>query len=102
MIIIQLLAIFGLVFLIKETDGPWGIISWFRNKLIGSRFVGVFFYKLLSCYFCTGCHAGWMIYLLSISYHEWSISNFVLWVLAGGTLSFVMNLVIEKLSNQEV
>lgn len=100
-IIIQLLAIFGLVFLIKETDGPWGIISWFRNKLIGNRFMGVFFYKLLSCYFCTGCHAGWIIYLLSISYHEWSIDNFVLWVLAGGTFSFVMNALIERTSNND-
>jgi hypothetical protein len=98
--VILIASIYGLVFLIKETDGPWGTISWFRNKLMNNKFVGVFFYKLLSCYFCSGCHAGWMVYLLSASYHEWSVNNFVLWILAGGAISFILNLIVEKLSNQ--
>jgi hypothetical protein len=99
MIIIQLLAIYGFVFLIKETDGPWGIISWFRNKLMTNKFVGVFFYKLLSCYFCSGCWAGGIIYLLS--YHNFVLSDLIIWFLAGGSISFMLNLIVEKLSVNE-
>lgn len=99
--VILIASIYGLTFFIKESDGPWGIMSWFRNKLMTNKYVGVFFYNLLSCYFCVGCHMGYVVYLLSTPHKDWSVFNFILWVFAGGTISFVMNLIIEKLSIQE-
>lgn len=100
-LVIYVMAIFGLSFLVKESDGPWGIISWFRNKLMTNKYIGVFFYKLFSCYFCVGCHAGYAVYMLHTPFRIWSISDFILWVLAGGAISFVMNLFVEKLSVHE-
>lgn len=97
MTLLSILAIFGLTFLVKETEGPWGIISWFRNKLMTNKYVGVFFYKLFSCYFCSGCHAGYIIYLFSAPYKEWSLVQFILWTLAGGTISFCINAILERL-----
>jgi hypothetical protein len=97
MTLLSILAIFGLTFLVKETEGPWGIISWLRNKLMINKYVGVFFYKLFSCYFCSGCHAGWIVYLLSAPYKDWSAIQFVLWILAGGTISFCINVILERL-----
>jgi hypothetical protein len=92
MIVVALLAVFGLTFLIKQSDGPWGIINWFRNKLISNQFAGVFFYKLLDCWFCTGCHAGWIVYLLYLT-HQF----FIIWVLAGGAICIILGAVHEFL-----
>lgn len=91
MIILQLLAIYGLVFLIKETDGPFNIISRSRNILMTNKYVGVFFYKLLDCYFCSGFHAGYLIYLLSTPKSEWTINYLVLWALVGAAFSYLVN-----------
>lgn len=99
--VILLASIYGLTFLIKETEGPWGIISWLRNKLMINKYVGVFFYKLFSCYFCSGCHAGYIVYLLSTPYRDWSITQFILWTLAGGAISFVINVILERLMIHE-
>lgn len=95
--IITIAAIFGLAFLIKESDGPWGIIAWFRNLLMTNRWFGVFFFKLFDCYFCLGFHCGWIIYLL----HEqsWTIQFFILWGLAGAAISLTINLLLGKLSS---
>ncbi len=46
--IVFVLASFSLSFLIKELDGPFDIISWSRNHLMTNKFVGPFFYKLLT------------------------------------------------------
>ena len=95
--IITIVAIFGLAFLIKESDGPWGVIAWARNWLMTNKVVGVFFFKLLDCYFCLGFHCGWLVYLL----HEqsWSLSFFILWGLAGGMLSLTFDMLLKKLSS---
>lgn len=82
-------------FLLKESDGPWGIMNWMRHKLISNKLCGVFFFKLLSCPFCMGCHAGWMIYLLSENVWRWNY--FFIWMLAGGTINLMMNAALEKL-----
>ena len=95
MIAIALIAIYGLAFLIKESDGPFGIINWLRNRLIANRFVGVFFYKLLDCWFCTGCHCGWIVYLLYSDHYTWQF--FILWILAGGTVSLFIDALFSKL-----
>ncbi len=100
MIIVLLLSIFSLSFLIKESDGPWGIMAWIRNKLISNKYVGVFFYKLLSCYFCVGSHAGWLIYLLANE--EWQWNYFIIWSLAGGSISLILNAVLERLYKSDL
>ncbi len=94
-VIIYLLAIFGLSFFIKESDGPFEISLRLRNLLMTNKYVGVFFYKLLSCYFCVGCHAGWIIYLLQMS--NFSFSSMILWSLAGGTFSLFADKILSKL-----
>ncbi|CAB4196919.1 hypothetical protein UFOVP1290_439 [uncultured Caudovirales phage] len=98
--IIIVFSIFSLSFLIKESDGPWGLMAWFRNKLISNKYVGVFFYNLLSCYFCLGMHSGYIIYLIGNSFHTWTINNFILWSLAGGGISFIINIIIGYLTKE--
>jgi hypothetical protein len=95
-ILITIFAIYGLAFLIKESDGPWGIMAWLRNKLMQNKYVGVFVYKLLDCYFCLGCHCGWVAYLLHE--HTYTPQFFVLWTLAGGSISLILDRVMARLS----
>lgn len=97
-IIICLLAMYGLVFLIKESDGPWNLMSRFRNALMRNKYVGVFFYKLLSCWFCAGCHAGYIVYLLYTPFHNWAIGNFIIWSLSGGTFCIIITSILSKLN----
>lgn len=94
-IVILIASIYGLAFLIKETDGPGGVIAWFRNMLLQNKYIGVFFYKLLSCYFCTGMYCGAAVYFLSQSNFQWNL--LVLWSLAGGVICLVMDGIINKL-----
>jgi hypothetical protein len=96
--ILSILAIFGLAFLIKESAGPFDIMDKLRNHLMRNKYVGVFFYKLLSCYFCVGCHCGWIIYLLSEKDYSWQF--FTLWTLAGGVISLMMDGVLARLHKE--
>ena len=100
-IVLYLLSIFSLAFLIKESDGPWGIMAWIRNKLMSNKYVGVFFYKLLSCWHCTGMHAGWVIYLIATPFNKLELRSFVLWSLAGGAICYIINLILEKIQAQD-
>ncbi len=97
--IIVICAIFGLAFFIKESDGPWGLMAKARNKIIDNNYVGVFFYKLLNCYFCLGFHCGWIVYLLYVEH--WKIQFLILWGLAGGIISLIMDSLLTKLSHAE-
>lgn len=94
-ILISLLAIFGLAFLFKESDGPWGVMSWLRNRLMANKYVGVFFYKLLACYFCVGFHCGWVMYLLS--QEHWKFNLLICWGLAGGVICLILDGLLTKL-----
>jgi len=96
--ILYLFAIYGLSFFLKESDGPFGIMSWLRNKLMTISWCGVFFYKLFSCYLCIGTHAGYIIYLLATPYKLWSISNLIIWAFAGAAFSLLMGLISEKIN----
>lgn len=96
--IVALLAIFGLAFLLKESDGPWGVMNSFRNFLISRKYCGVFFYKLLECWFCTGCHCGWMVYLLYAEHYTWQF--FTLWTLAGGVISLMLGGLFEYMHRE--
>lgn len=93
--IITIMSIFGAAYFAKESSGPFGIMSLVRNKLISNKYIGVFFFKLFDCFFCTGCWSGGIIYLLHES--EWHVNLFVLWVLAGGAISFILNAILERL-----
>ena len=94
-IIISLLAIYGLAFLLKDSDGPWDIMIWLRRTLFNLPYVATFFIKLFDCYFCIGCHCGWIVYLLS--HESWSFQFFILWTLAGGAASLILNGLLTKL-----
>lgn len=97
-LIIPFLAIAGLAFLIKESNGPFDIMATIRNKLMRNQYVGVFFFKLFECYFCVGCHCGWIVYLLSHQSYKWQF--FVLWTLAGGIISLMMSAVLARLHRE--
>ena len=94
-IVIALLAIFGLAFAIKETDGPWNIVSICRNWMMRLPFVGPQFFKLLDCYYCTGWWAGLAVYFLTQEVYKlgWAIC----WAFAGGAVSMFMNALLSKL-----
>lgn len=93
--IIILFAIYGLAFLLKESDGPWDIMNWFRRILFNRPWAGPFFIKLFDCYFCLGCHCGWIVYLLS--HESYSFQFFILWTLAGGVISLILDGLLAKL-----
>lgn len=85
---LELLAIIGLFFLVKELDGPFGIIGYIRNFLMRDPFFGVFFYKLFSCPFCLGFHCGWIIYLISGGVQ---LNYFIIWGLAGAATNMLLS-----------
>lgn len=93
--IISIFAIYGLAFLIKDSAGPFDIMDKIRTRLIQNKYAGVFFFKLLDCYFCVGCHCGWIVYLLSHESYTWQF--FILWTLAGGAISLILDGVLGKL-----
>ncbi len=93
--LICFLAIYGLSFFIKDSDGPWGVMNWFRHTLVSNKYVGVFFYKLFDCYFCVGCHCGWAVYLLYKAH-----LFFILWILAGGAICLILDGVVSRLHRE--
>ena len=93
MIIIYLLAIFSLAFFFKESDGPFGIMNKIRSLLMNNKYVGVFFYKLLSCNFCIGCWAGGAVY--GLYYFNLILP---LWFLAGGSLYLGGSILLQYLN----
>jgi hypothetical protein len=95
-VILIVCAIFGIAFFLKESDGPFDIMSKLRHYLISNKYVGVFFYNLLSCYFCVGCHTGYLVYLLITPMNLWTINWFIIWVFAGGTISYLINSILER------
>ncbi len=97
-ILISLLAICGLAFLLKDSAGPFDIMDWIRRKLFANKYLGVFFFKLFECYFCLGCHCGWIVYLLSYQSYKWQF--FILWTLAGGIISLMMSAVLDRLHRE--
>ena len=91
--LVILSSIYALAFLIKETDGPFGIMATIRNYLFSNKYVGVFFFKLLDCYFCTGFWCGIFIYLLT---QPFQINMLIVWALAGGFISMLGDKVMSR------
>jgi hypothetical protein len=96
MIIVYLLAAYGLAFSLKESSGPWGIFSKLRNYLFTREKFGIFFYELFSCYFCLGFHTGWFINL--ISPEPFHLASLLIWGLASGVFCLVADSCYNKLS----
>lgn len=99
-LLICLLAMFGATFAFKETDGPFDIMSHLRSKLMQNKYLGVFFYKLLSCYFCSGFYGGLIIYLLHEKVWHWNL--LIIWGLAGGSISLIIDGLLSKLHSANV
>ena len=94
---IEILAIIGLTFFLKETEGPFGIMSNLRSLLYRNKYVGVFFYKLFDCAFCLGCHSGYIVYLLT---HTFVWQHFILWIFMGGIVSYFSFLLMDFIINK--
>ena len=97
-VIILLLAVFGLAYLVKDSNGPWDVMSWLRNHLFRNKYVGTFFYNLLDCYFCTGTWAGVGIYLLTAEIYK--LSGLIIWGLSGGAASLILSAVLARLHRE--
>jgi hypothetical protein len=94
-IIIAILAIYGLQFLITQSDGPFGIIAWMRNWLMRNQYLGVFFYKLLSCPLCSGFWAGLTVYLMTQESYKlgWALC----YALAGAAVCVIIDTIHTRL-----
>jgi hypothetical protein len=88
--ILQFLAICGLMFFLKESY----IFSKIRNYLIRNS---TFFLELFECAFCVGFHCSWIIYIL-INYHNINIINLIIYCFAGGAISILYYKFLEYLS----
>jgi hypothetical protein len=97
-LLIIILAIYGLQFLITQSDGPFGVIAHARGWLMRNKYFGVFFYKLFDCPFCSGCWSGGIIYL--ISQQSYKLSSGICWVLTGGIICLMLNAVLERLHRE--
>lgn len=97
-VIIMLLAIFGLVFALKETEGPWGVMSWMRHKLFSCKLLGTLFFKLLDCFFCTGFWCGIAVYLLATEHIK--LTWIPIWGLAGASISLILSAVLDRLHRE--
>ena len=91
-----LLVAFGFTFLIKEANGPFDIISRLRNRLMTNKYMGVFFYKLLSCYFCLGCWSGALVYLLQS--YQFKLNYFILFSIGSGAFSLIISEILGYLN----
>lgn len=94
--IIAILSIYSVAVLIKEKDGPFDILTKIRNLLLQNKVLGVFFYKLLSCYFCVGTYAGVIVYLLHNHLRNINVCDLILWGLAGSMISMIANMWVSK------
>lgn len=92
-VLIYAFAIVGLAFILKETDGPWGLVALARNKLLANKHVGAWFYKLLDCYVCLGFQCGWIVYLLSAE--PFRVQFILLWGLAGAGIGLTLSMLLK-------
>jgi hypothetical protein len=97
-IIIIILAIYGLAFAIRETSGPWDIISRARNWMMRLPIIGVPFYQLLQCYYCLGCWCGIIVYLLITYTFHWNWM--ICYGLAGGTICLLIDAILMRLHRE--
>lgn len=93
--ILIIISMYGLSFILKESD----IFSSVRNYLMRSKYAGVFFYGLFSCYACIGFWSGMFIFILD--YANFFLSKILIWGFAGSAISFIINNLLLQ-QNEEV
>jgi len=83
-ILIIILAIYAFSYTIRNLSGPFNILGIIRNKLMSNKFLGVFFYELLSCPWCLGFHCGYIISIIAFNFTNYY--NLIIWAFAGSTI----------------
>lgn len=86
---VLLLAIYGLNYIVRNSDGPFDLIIKARRWLINNTYVGSFFFKLLECPVCSGFWCGLAIYLIAIQ--PIKLSESLLWALTGSAVCLILD-----------
>lgn len=94
-IVLLLLATYSLAFILKEKDGPFGIINWLRRRLFNLPVVGAFFIQLFECPLCLGFWCSVVLYLLTVQ--PIKITDLLVCGLAGGTFCLILNAILLRL-----
>ena len=89
--ILILLSFYALTFALKESS----LFDRVRIWMIG---LSPFFYRLFECYFCVGFWSGIAIYFIANWSFAWSGFDIILWGLAGSGVSYVGNVIVDRLS----
>jgi hypothetical protein len=97
-LLIIILAIYGLQFLITQSDGPFGVIAHSRGWLMRNKYLGVFFYELFGCPFCSGMWAAGIIYL--ISQQTYKLGYGICFILTGGIICLMLTAILERLHRE--
>ena len=97
-LIVFLLATFGLNFMLRNADGPFGIIARWRNWMMRVPWLGVQFMNWLSCPLCSGiwCAAG----LFWLCVDGKTFGQAVTWILAGGAACSLIESVLNRLNRE--
>ena len=85
----------SLVFLIKQTDGPFGIIGYLRGYFLRS-YIGPEIYKLINCYYCLGFHAGYIAYFIGTNTNEYCIRNAIIYAFLSAIVNYYFYNLVEK------
>tara|TARA_Y100001973_G_scaffold106820_1_gene188381 strand:+ start:16735 stop:17058 length:324 start_codon:yes stop_codon:yes gene_type:complete len=95
--LLLLFAMYGIAFgLQHKLPGAW---SGTLNKVFQKGFLET----LLTCTYCVGFHAGWIIYLCSISGGEksFSIGYLIVYAFAGASFSYSIDAYVQNLEEGE-
>ncbi len=97
--IFYILAIYAVSYIIRNLSGPFNIFDLVRNQIVSNKYIGVFFYNLLSCPWCIGFYCGCFVYLLSFSI--FNVSGMLVWALAGSAVVAFLDIVYDNLINSQ-
>ena len=87
MSLFELLTCYGLTF------GLMNKTSWIQNRLKFTK-------KLLSCSYCTGFHAGWLVYLSTLNkmnIHNINTKDFFVYSFAAAAFCYIIDTALIKL-----
>ena len=95
-IILYLFAMYGITFGLQHklpAASAESLKNIFKEGILDS---------LLSCTYCVGFHAGWIVYVLSFAARDWEISTgeFILYAFAGASFSYFLDSVIQNLEGE--
>lgn len=88
--ILTIFAMYSITFAIKETS----LLDKPRNFLARKS---VFFYKLFSCSYCTGFHAGYIAYSIFNPINALNIRDMLLWSFSSAAISLIFEGIVNKL-----